>query len=116
METRRSVHHKTNTLTGPLPSERNRRRRLLKRKAGVAELKTMHFERKQVANNQCVFCGNKQPNGRYNAICEICHTCQYCGLVINTLGYCRLCGNMVLDDSLKRKGEKRYRRKRVRVV
>lgn len=93
MQIGRNLHHPGNTVEGPHPGKRNLFRRLRRIETdSVDQLKVMPFEPKLVANSTCVFCGFGVADD-YMAICQRCHTCQYCGLVCGPLAWCRFCGN-----------------------
>lgn len=107
MESRRSVHYHRNTVIGPMPGEKNRRRRMARLKSGLVELQAVPFEPKLVANSECVFCGSRF-GGRYLTICLNCKCCQYCGLVAQRGQVCVFCGNTP-DEQTKRPKPNRKR-------
>lgn len=101
MEAGRSIYYKGNTLAGPHPNAKNRRKRqLIAAGEQNAPDKVMPHEPKTCATSQCVWCGNAFPDGMHLVVCMFCHTCQYCGLVSYSSDACPYCGNM-LDDNLK---------------
>lgn len=96
MESRQPLYDPRNTVTLGRPGRRN----LDKRRQTVASdrppvLKLMKHEPKVAMSNVCRFCGNALKTSR--AICPLCITCQYCGLVPTGSRECEFCGNHDLD-------------------
>lgn len=92
METGCPIHYHGNTVIGPHPSERNRR----KRAAAVAtdtvvDNKIPPDAPKVCASNQCAFCG--MAFTEWAIVCQFCRACQYCGLLSHSKLDCRQCGN-----------------------
>lgn len=99
------IHYHGNTVIGPHPNEKNRR----KRAAGVAsgvidDSKIMPFVPKVCASRQCVFCGMAFPE--ISVVCQFCRSCQYCGLISDNRLSCRQCGNSLPVD-LRPSGERK---------
>jgi hypothetical protein len=96
MESGQPLYDARNSVTLGRPGKRNleRRREMV---AGSRDnpLKLMKYERKVAMSNVCRFCGNALKTAR--AICPLCITCQYCGLVPSGSRICEFCGNEDLD-------------------
>lgn len=108
METGCPIHYHGNTVIGPHPSDKNRR----KRAANVAhgkldQSKIMPNKRKVCASNQCVFCGMAFPE--YAIVCQFCRACQYCGLISDSKLHCRQCGNRLPDEFIQSNDRKTVR-------
>ncbi len=95
METGCPIHYHRNSVIGPHPGDKNRRRHQAKALQGD-ELKIMPPETKVCAARECVWCGNAFK--QFMVVCPFCRSCQYCGLASTDLNNCRLCGNAAPDE------------------
>lgn len=93
MENRSEIHYQGNTVIAPHPSLDNIKRRIGK---NWSEVKQMEFQPKVCATNKCIWCRVFFDN--YQIKCNVCNSCQYCGMIMIDKHKCHLCGNYAPEE------------------
>lgn len=92
MESGLHLYYEGNTVIPPHPGMKRKYKTMDQEEAYVHTGQVMTYQPKVCATSACVWCNNKF-GGRYMTVCNMCHNCQYCGLLSNSLKDCTNCGN-----------------------
>ena len=98
MQDGRTIYYKGNTVSRSVSKPSIQKR--LDQVEAISEQRVMGvpFFDKVFATEQCIWCNRRFE--QYQIVCQFCHNCQYCGMVMFSNIACQNCGNHP-DDELR---------------
>lgn len=96
MESRRALHHRSNTIKPKHDKKHGEKIRSKKRHHIDDKVEIIESTDKVYARIDCVWCGLEFDD--YSIRCRSCGNCQFCGMLCPDALGCRLCGNHMPDD------------------